>query len=79
MFIEPNQRVSVVKAKIKFVVEVETDLNPEWYPGTINDHQRLAIALEGAESDPFLIIDQDSAVWEITGELIPPQKGGDQS
>ena len=64
-----------MKAKITFVVEVETELEPELYgrdvdPSTLTPEAMLAMELEIADDDPIGYVTCDNANWEITGELI---------
>lgn len=58
------------RLKIKFVVEMEYDANPEHYPeGKRTPEGMLEVDLANANDDPFLII-SDNAEWEITGEVL---------
>lgn len=58
-----------MKNKITFTVVVEYDVNPDNYPAWFTDDQRLAIDLENANEDPFMMLGDD-ADWLITGEVI---------
>ena len=58
------------KAKIKFVIEVEYEQNPEHYPEGLSREDKLKLDLEEAKSDPLLLIESLDAEWEITGELL---------
>lgn len=59
-----------MKARLKFVVEVEYEIKPEYYDGCTTPEEMLAVDIEGAKGDPFLTLDNDSAKWTITGEIV---------
>lgn len=58
------------RAKIKIVVEVEYDQDPQYYPQGSTPEQMLEIDLQGANDDPYLTMELDSAKWTITGKTI---------
>lgn len=58
------------KAKIKIVVEVEYDQDPQYYPQGSTPEQMLELDLRGANEDPYITIDNNNAKWTITGETI---------
>lgn len=62
--------MSTVKLKIRFVVDVEYQADPSNYPEDSRTPEKmLAIDLDGAKDDPFLMMDMPGAKMEITGEV----------
>lgn len=59
--------MSKVRVSVTFVKEYE--LNPEYYPGSETDHERLMIDIEGVKSDPYLFIDDSDSVL-VQGEIL---------
>lgn len=59
-----------MKAKVSFLVEVEYEINPDHYEEGMSYEEMLAVDLEGANNDPFILIDSSSAKWTITGKLV---------
>jgi len=60
-----------MKARIKFVVEIEYDLNPPNYPEELSlPSQMLDFDIANARKDPLNFIDAPSAVITISGVLM---------
>lgn len=66
------------KLRIKFEITVEYEANPSNYlsadvptVGQVTPELMLAIDLQNANKDPFLMIDTCTAEWNITGEILP--------
>jgi len=62
---EPKTRL-----RITLTVVLEYDANPKNYPVDQRTPEgMLAVDLESAEDDPYILIGDDAA-WKITGEIV---------
>jgi hypothetical protein len=62
------------KVKIKFTVEYEYELQPDYYPEGSSAEEMLQIDIDNMNNDPLMVLDiitsESLAKWETTGEVI---------
>ena len=62
------------KVKVKFIIEYEYELQPEFYPEGLSAEEMLKIDIDNMNNDPLMVLDlaigDSLAKWETTGEII---------
>ena len=60
----------MTKAKITLQVQVEIDMVPENYQANSTPQQMLEQDLNAAKEDPYILLESESAKWEVVGRLV---------
>ena len=60
----------MTKAKITLQVEVEIALVPENYQADSTPQQMLEQDLLSVKEDPYILLESESAKWEVVGRLV---------
>ena len=58
------------KSKITLQVEVEIDMVPENYKADSTPQQMLEQDLLSVKQDPYILLESESAKWEVIGRLV---------
>ena len=58
------------KVKLTFLIEVEYEQDPEYYPEGSSAEEMLAIDLMAVNDDPYLTMNLENAKWDITGKIL---------